>query len=120
MNRSSEDLVKELINEPGNFELLGIALEKKNEPIFIWRGGSGRTGMLIMMLDLIVKSGGKPVGLVGWRSGMEEVSLAFYSRPFAEFSGEKWAEDFLKGLSDATRTSSARTMMPLPSDPHAN
>lgn len=98
--RNTIDLITELDREAPKFFTISIAVGFERETKFVFANDPNRQRVLAEL----VQAGGEPVGLIGITQEPGLVSgyvVTGYTRPFEEFAGEPWVEEYLSQL---TRT----------------
>lgn len=92
--RTTSDLISELEAEAALCTSVALAVGFEHTTCFIF---SGEDNMLEKLNDMI-NLGGEPIGLVMFHSDEECHVTRVACRPLEEYSGEPWAQDYLKGL----------------------
>lgn len=102
MTRQPKDLINEMTREAGRFTRIAIAVGFESKTKFVWAYDEKK----LNTLERLIEDGGEPVGLIAYTvsdiPGSTHANLRFHSRVFAEYEGESWAADYLKGLGEET------------------
>ena len=101
MSRSTMDLIAELELEAAehNFSMLGVAVGFEERTEFVFSCDDDR----LEKLNELVRNGGEPIGLVGFRESDLSGTAAFYCRPLAECANEEWVGGYLEALIEPMR-----------------
>jgi len=94
--RTTSDLIAELIEESKNFYFLAIAVGFDRKTRFIEYNPKREPHELLAELDSCVEQGGEPIGLIGFTKMGKEGKLT--SKPITEYADEDWARDYLHTL----------------------
>jgi hypothetical protein len=94
--RKTSELVDEMRAEAKKAWLVAIAVGFETETNFVF--SSRRHPQ--EELDLLVKRGGSPIGLLRFEKENSTVQGSY--RPFAEYENVDWAKEYLAGLLDKT------------------
>lgn len=94
--RTTVDLIDELIEESKYFYFLAIAVGFDRKTRFIEYDSKREPYELLTELDWFVEQGGEPIGLIGFTKMGKEGKLT--SKPFTEYADEDWARDYLHTL----------------------
>ena len=94
--RKTSDLVQEMTNEAKTAFLVAIAVGFAQETKFVFSSSSHP----LEDLNRLVQSGGSPIGLL--RFEKENSSVQGFYRPFDEYAGEQWVQEYLGGLLENT------------------
>ena len=97
--RTTEDLIRELDHEAGNFTHCALVVGFEDTTVFVWGHDLRRQSTL----DEAVKVGGKPVGMIGCDTHNGLVTVQ--ARTLEEYAEKEWAADYLVGLTDKFRRS---------------
>lgn len=89
MNRTTVDLIEELEGEKSNFTNAALAVGFQSTTIFIFATEADK----LDKLNLAVKAGGEPVGLLG--IDMHNGLLSIQQRPLQEYAEEEWVKPYL-------------------------
>ena len=103
MERQPKDLINEMTREAMKFTSIGIAVGFESTTNFVWDYDEKK----LETLERLIEDGGEPIGLIAYIvsdiPGSTHANLRFHSRVFAEYTGESWAADYLKGIGEETR-----------------
>jgi len=94
--RKTAELINEMMDEAKHTWLVAIAVGFESETRFVFSS----TPRALDELNLLVKSGGSPIGLL--RFDREGTGVQGSYRPFEEYSGVAWVKEYLAGLLDHT------------------
>jgi hypothetical protein len=97
MNRTTVDLIEELEAEKNNFTNVALAVGFESTTIFIFATEADK----LDKLNLAVKAGGEPFGLLG--IDMHNGLLSIQQRPLQEYAEEEWVEQYLYTLTSDLR-----------------
>ena len=97
MNRTTIDLIEELEAEKDNFTNAALAVGFESTTIFIFATEADK----LDKLNLTVKAGGEPVGLLG--VDMHNGLLSIQQRPLQEYAKEEWVRPYLQALTSNLR-----------------
>ena len=94
--RKTADLVNEMLNEGKKAWLVAIAVGFEDNTRFVFN----TTPNPLDELNLLVKSGGSPIGLLRFDKDGDQVQGSY--RPFEEYANIAWVKEYLAGLLDHT------------------
>jgi len=94
--RTTVDLIDELIEESKYFHFLAIAVGFDRKTKFVEYNPKREPHELLAELDSCVEQGGEPIGLIGLSKLGKKGKMT--SKPFIEYADEDWARDYLHTL----------------------
>ena len=95
--RKTADLVNEMLAEAKKTWLVAIAVGFEDDTRFVF----STTPRPLDELNIMVKSGGSPVGLLRFEKEGNEIQGSY--RPFDEYANAAWAKEYLAGILDHTQ-----------------
>ncbi len=102
--RSAKDLIGKLVGatvRPAlNVDIVALVVRFDRETKFVFYHEGIKPKEILIELNLLIKAGGEPIGLVGCsESGVKDL-WTYYTKPLEEYTDESWVKDYLHELMD--------------------
>ena len=94
--RSTRDCVEELITAATHLTAVGIVVGFEQKTKFVWHRPFNQANSSLEELNVLVREGGAPIGLVGYLNMPGEIRL--YQKVFTEYARDAWVDEYFASL----------------------